>query len=304
MSMSTAVSVIIPVFDKLRVLEVVLRYFEYQEWPADLFEVIVVDDGSPEGIGRALAACSFRFRLDVVIQENRGRAAARNAGLRRARGDVIVFCDADRIPDPALISTHAAFHERCRRSAAVGVPWDCFLSFETIQQGGPEMMPVIRRFARQPAYYNTMCKLLPAEDSHSPIAWAGFLVGNSSIRRSEAMQVGGFDEELKSWGIEHFDLAFRLMREQGTTVRYLHGGGSYHIPHARNPDYFRAGIEEGTKILAGKLGGQAIGLLRGFLFGELSLQEFERDYCGQISKQIMVQEPIFFRQLASASSVK
>jgi cellulose synthase/poly-beta-1,6-N-acetylglucosamine synthase-like glycosyltransferase len=304
MSSPIAVSVIIPVFDRAAVLHAVLRHFEYQDFPKDRFEVIVVDDGSAEGIGRALAARSFRLQLDVIVQRNRGRASARNTGIQRARGGLIIFCDADRIPDPAFVSTHAAFHERNPGAAAVGVPWDCFLSFETIRQGGAELMPTIRKFSRQPAYYNLMCRLLPAADSLSPIAWAGFLVGNSSVRRCDVLQAGGFDEELTTWGLEHFELALRLMRQQGTAVRYLHGGGNYHVPHARDPDYFRAGIQEGVEVLAGKPSGGPIALLRSFMFGALSLQEFERGYCGRISERIVTAEPIFFRQLAPVDDMK
>jgi glycosyltransferase involved in cell wall biosynthesis len=63
------------------------------------FEVLVVDDASSDGTGRIAAA----HGATVVRVEHRHIAATRNAGARRARGDILVFVDADtQIPTGAL----------------------------------------------------------------------------------------------------------------------------------------------------------------------------------------------------------
>jgi len=56
-------------------------------------ELIVVNDGSTDET-RALLA-GYGERVTVIDQENRGMSAARNAGIRRARGDYVAFLDAD-----------------------------------------------------------------------------------------------------------------------------------------------------------------------------------------------------------------
>jgi glycosyltransferase involved in cell wall biosynthesis len=56
-------------------------------------ELIVVNDGSTDGTGALLE--SYGAAITVLNQENRGMSAARNAGIRRARGTYVAFLDAD-----------------------------------------------------------------------------------------------------------------------------------------------------------------------------------------------------------------
>jgi len=89
------VSVVVPVYNGAAVIGPTLRSLLGQT-VTDI-EVIVVDDGStddtPAVVGAA-AAADARLRLQVQ-EENRGRSAARNAGMAAARGRWVAFCDAD-----------------------------------------------------------------------------------------------------------------------------------------------------------------------------------------------------------------
>jgi hypothetical protein len=86
-----AVSIIIPTYQRreyvCRAVRSVLAQ-RFTDW-----ELIVVDDGSADGTGDALR--TFEPRLRYLWQENGGASAARNAGLRLARGDVVAFLDSD-----------------------------------------------------------------------------------------------------------------------------------------------------------------------------------------------------------------
>ncbi|MEM6327273.1 MAG: glycosyltransferase family A protein [Bacteroidota bacterium] len=95
MSASPDVSAIVPVFNGAAFLREALASLVAQTRPPT--EVIVVDDGSTDESG-ALAtsiAETASVPIRVVRQDNRGVSAARNVGIREARGAVLAFLDAD-----------------------------------------------------------------------------------------------------------------------------------------------------------------------------------------------------------------
>jgi glycosyltransferase involved in cell wall biosynthesis len=85
-------SVIIPVFNGAATIAAAIQSALGQSFAGDL-EVIVVNDGSTDDTPRILESLVSRIRL--VNQQNRGLAAARNAGAAIARGDYLAFLDAD-----------------------------------------------------------------------------------------------------------------------------------------------------------------------------------------------------------------
>src|SRR5262249_60557698 len=90
------ISVVIPSYNAGRWLAESLDSILGQSLPPG--EVIVVDDGSTDDSATVLAP--YRGRVEVVSGEHGGLAAARNLGLRVARGDWIAFQDADDIALP------------------------------------------------------------------------------------------------------------------------------------------------------------------------------------------------------------
>lgn len=85
------ISVVVPVFEMGRFLPEAIASIEAQG--RDDLEIIVVDDGSSDDTPQVIA--SLGDRVIALHQENQGPAAARNAGLAIATGDVIAFLDAD-----------------------------------------------------------------------------------------------------------------------------------------------------------------------------------------------------------------
>jgi glycosyltransferase involved in cell wall biosynthesis len=99
MSYPPFVSVVVPVFNGEATIETCLRSLLAQDYES--FEVIVVDNESTDGTAAVLEG--FADRATVLREARRGAAAARNRGIREARGDVVAFTDGDCVADPGWL---------------------------------------------------------------------------------------------------------------------------------------------------------------------------------------------------------
>lgn len=103
-SAAPAISVILPVFNRGYCLGATLQSVLAQTFTD--FEVIVVDDGSTDDT--VAVARSFGGRVQVLTQANRGASAARNAGIRQARGQWLAFQDSDDFWHPKKLERQMA----------------------------------------------------------------------------------------------------------------------------------------------------------------------------------------------------
>ncbi len=104
--MPDLVSIVMPAHDVAPFVAEAVTSAHAQTWPE--IELVAVDDGSTDGTGELLERLARDWtgpgrRMVVHRQANAGAAAARNAGLDRARGDFLCFLDADDRLAPALI---------------------------------------------------------------------------------------------------------------------------------------------------------------------------------------------------------
>lgn len=97
-------SVVIPLYNKAAYIEEALRSVAGQTLPA--LEIIVVDDGSTDD-GAAIVLGLNLPGVWLLRQRNRGVAAARNAGIKAARGDYVCFLDADDCYRPGYLAAIA-----------------------------------------------------------------------------------------------------------------------------------------------------------------------------------------------------
>ena len=193
------VSVVVPTFRRLDMLQRCLAALLAQRMPPASFEIIVVDDGHEDEVEEAVEALARIPGLPPLrylrSQPGRGPAVARNCGWRAAEGELIAFTDDDTIPDASWLATGvAALDQHPEWSAAAG----------------RVVVPLEGAADRAPTDHERMTQGL---------ATADFVTANAFVRRSALERVGGFDERFRRAWREDSDLQFRLAELAGPVGR-------------------------------------------------------------------------------------
>lgn len=279
------IGIVIPVYNQAERLNLTLHSFDYQTCSTDVFEVVVVDDGSEDDVSSLIRSLSVQYRLKYIRQSNRGRAAARNRGARETTGNILVFNDADRAVSPDFVNAHLDRHE-CRGDIVVtGSIYEFFFSdlsrrrrefLEDISRGYPNF----GRLAREYPYARAVQKMYDPDGTTTyHIPWISLFSGNMSLRQDVFEQVDGFDEGFIEWGFEHFELGFRLYNA-GITYIFEPLARNYHFAHRREQNFYRDKIKNSFDYFKAKYPGASLELLIEFLGGRLSLQDYEARISG------------------------
>src|SRR3989344_9037312 len=95
------ISIIIPVYNAQKTLVQCLQSIFNQSFKN--FEIIAINDGSTDKSQKILT--QYQNKITIVNQLNQGAAKARNVGAKLARGEYLIFCDADIILKPKTLET-------------------------------------------------------------------------------------------------------------------------------------------------------------------------------------------------------
>ncbi len=97
------ISVIIPAYNIEDLLEKCVDSVAAQEYPKELLEIIVVDDGSTDGTGKLADSLAEKYPgVRAIHKENGGSSSARNVGIEAATGDYLGFVDSDDFISPSM----------------------------------------------------------------------------------------------------------------------------------------------------------------------------------------------------------
>lgn len=188
------------------------------------FEIIVVDDGSTDNT-KTIIETKYRDKVKYIYQENSGAPAARNQGLREAKGDFIVFLDADDWFAPENLEYKVNILEN-----NVDVGW-VYSDWHYVNEEGTIVDKGSDRFS--------FCNRKLEGDISSELFSAGNYITTDSvlIRKACIERVGGFDESLPA--LQDYDLWLRI--SLSFPVKFLNMGLSYSLIH---PDSitFRKGV--------------------------------------------------------------
>jgi len=212
------ISIIIPTYARPQALHSCLESIAGLDYEARGFEVIVVDDGSPAPLREVAARFADRLDVRVEREENRGPAAARNAGAALARGPLLAFTDDDCLPDPgwlrALASRHLEAPEKVIGGRTINV-----LTQNPYSAASQFILDLVY------AHYNT-------DPEHARF----FASNNLAVPRELFLDIGGFDARFRT--AEDRELCDRW-RHDGRGMIYAREAMVRHAHPLTLPAFFR-----------------------------------------------------------------
>jgi glycosyltransferase involved in cell wall biosynthesis len=215
--------VVIPTYNRVERLERVLRALAQQTVDIGAFEVVVVSDGCTDGTEDVVAGLRMPYQLLLVTQPNSGPAVARNTGVSRAAGKLVLFLDDDVVPSVQLIGEHILHHEQRSGSLVVIGPM--------LTPTGYRASPFVRW--EQAMLYRQYDAMLRGD--YAP-TYRQFFTGNASLSRRLLLDAGGFDDRYRR--TEDIELAYRLA-QRGACFVFNKKAIGYHF--AERP--FRSWIQ-------------------------------------------------------------
>ncbi|HYL57839.1 MAG TPA: glycosyltransferase [Candidatus Acidoferrales bacterium] len=214
---------IVPVLNGERTIAAAIDSALAQQFDGDL-EVVVVNDGSNDGTAAVLDL--YGSRVTVIVSDNRGQAAARNAGVRASHGEWIAFLDADDVWLPDKLARTVTALEANPDATLV------YSDAEKIDAGGRRLGATCTPDAQNRA--PSMSDVLTA-------AW-NILPSTIVMSRAAFDRVGGFCEEFgrhPKWEDTWFTIA---AREHGPFVYLAEPTVLYRVPDTAAQDLERRGI--------------------------------------------------------------
>lgn len=200
--MSMQVSVIIPTYNGAKKILNLLHSLEKQTFKE--FEVIVVIDGSTDETKTILAEKQFSFPLKVIYQANKGRAGARNTGVKNASADWLVFVDDDMRLEADALQKHWNFQQITKNAILVG---NAIEDWNTLQNDLQKYKAILSRM-----WVNSIIAKQPMPTDKLFLSSA-----NCSMSKLLFEQLGGFDEKLID--AEDYDLGKRAIK-QGISIYF------------------------------------------------------------------------------------
>ncbi len=203
--MTCEVSVVLPTFNRRKILEEVLAALDAQA-DAPPFEIVVVDDGATDGTAAGVGARAGPRPRRLLRQQNLGPAAARNRGVAAAAGALIAFLGDDTVPEPDWLARHWARHRREQeRQASNEVPRLAVIGY-TAWHPRMRATPFLRFLNEQGLQFGYA---LIADRENVPFNF--FYTSNLSLAREWLLEEP-FDESFPDPAWEDIEAAFRMFR--------------------------------------------------------------------------------------------
>jgi len=207
--MAQKVDVIIPTFN--RSSHLLKTLFSFKDQSYSQFKIIVVNDGSIDDLSGEIRTIASHFQIVYHRIEHRGRAGARNHGLKHSDGQIVLFFDDHSQPCPNLIEEHVKNHMKYKKYGAFRgrIEYKTDYDSHIRYQKSRFLQDLHHKF-----YAN------------NPII--DFGTHNLSVKREVLNAIGNFDENFTAYGAEDQEFGIRL-RKAGFRIGYLQKALAYNI---------------------------------------------------------------------------
>jgi cellulose synthase/poly-beta-1,6-N-acetylglucosamine synthase-like glycosyltransferase len=188
------VSVVVPVYNGRDTIAECIESLLAQDYPADRYEIIVVDNDSTDGTAEVVRT----YPVQLLFEEKPSADAARNAGIRHARGEIVAFTDADCVAD----------------SHWLGQLVQHFVNEDVVGVAG-KTAP----FASESLVAEFLGSIIRHvnPDADEPLAMSGL---NVAYRKQSLLDVGLFNDDLLGAGPGDIDLSWRIQVHTGGRAMY------------------------------------------------------------------------------------
>ncbi|NIA19757.1 MAG: glycosyltransferase [Xanthomonadaceae bacterium] len=224
-------TVVIPTYNRSTVLKRCLDALTGQTLSADLYEIIVADDGSSDDTRQTVERCAAGSQIPVsyLWQSNAGANAARNLAITEASGRLLLFINDDTIATPTMLTEHLQTHQ--------GYPDESFsvLGKVTISPQVPYSM-----FAK--VHLDAMYALWRGKKE---LDWRAFYTCNVSVKKRFLEKYGLFEESMRYH--EDLELSERLSHH-GLRVIYNPHALGYHYHYLQEKEYLNVAKREGNAL--------------------------------------------------------
>ncbi len=219
------VSIVVLTYNRTVPLEKTLTGLLHQEYPLDLLEIIVTDDGGDEDVLSVIRKFSKKLNIKYVWHPDVGftAGAARNNGVALAENDFIILLDVDIYPGRDLVSEYVMYHKIIQKVALVSprkfIDLNHTAAIDLLKD------PFLVENLPEVITNNSIASKLGGKISvdwrldvfaktdllkQDPLPFKVFASCAVAFSKSQFQKVGGFDEGFKHWGLEDAELAFRF----------------------------------------------------------------------------------------------
>jgi glycosyltransferase involved in cell wall biosynthesis len=214
-------SLIIPYFQRKKLLLNTLAALNTQQHLEKRdYEVIIIDDGSDDLEFSEITSYAFNFNLEYYKfprTEKSCAAFARNRGIEKAKGEVLIFLDCDQIVRDDFCFEHLILLQNCKDRNVLQFGTRRKLSEN--ESDDPTSLADLRDAQFKPDPRHKLFAMFSHNAQLIQGCWQMVFSHNTSCYKELFERLGGYDENFKGWGLEDIELAYRFKRN-GVKIVY------------------------------------------------------------------------------------